>query len=113
MNNPKDQRDLTLYVWLLGALVAICFASSIYLGLISTDIQSDLIRLARDFPTEKEEEILNKTAAFGGRIAIVNHSIAGVALFLALPFGWLMRLRYFEKNLDERLSLPHRNEKQP
>jgi hypothetical protein len=112
MNNPKDQRDLTLYVWLLGALVAICFASSIYLGLILIDIQSDLIRLARDFPGEKEEEILNKTATLSGRIEIIKHSIAGVALFLVLPFGWLMRLRYFEKKPDERLTLPDCNEKQ-
>ncbi|TVP80163.1 MAG: hypothetical protein EA353_04605 [Puniceicoccaceae bacterium] len=104
MNNSKNQRDLTVYAWLLGLLIVCCFASSIYLGRISIDIQSDLARLAREFPTEKEKEILDKTATFGERLAIVKHAVGVVAIFLALPFGWLLRLRYFDKNLKENSS---------
>jgi len=55
------------------------------------------MQISRNLPVEEEKRILDKAHLLSEKMGYVTMIQQGVGIFLVLPFGLLIRMRYLEK----------------
>ena len=101
MKKGNKSRDLTWCLWLTGILIIVLFAFSLYLDRVNRDIQAEFMTLARN--SIEENSILKSSYNFHEQVGNVSTVMQGVTIFLAIPFGIFLRLRYLEKSNEKNV----------
>ena len=93
--NQKNKRDITICIYLLGIMLIVCFVSSICLDNIAREFQIEVMKSAHELPIEKKDQMLEMAHHFGEKSGTLSMIIQSTGIFIAMPFGLLIRLRYF------------------
>ena len=72
------------------------FVSSIYLDNLSLDFQTEVMQVADELPDKKKDQIIESAFDFAKTSGILSTIIQTMGIFIVMPFGLLIKLRYFD-----------------